>query len=89
MRQIIHLPSSGGHGEYDLYALGPGGMAADQAKARVNREIQRANLEDRNNEAGGCSDGLPVEDSIKAALTREGFEFITPVMTSCWDDNPA
>lgn len=86
-REIMHLPSAGGHGEYDLYALAPDGMSAHWARVRVNEEIRRANLEDARNESGGCDDGLAVEDSIKTALAKEGFEFFKPTMTYCWDES--
>jgi len=88
-REILHLPSAEGHGEYDLYVRAPDGMSADNARERVNTEITRANREDRENANGGCNDGHSVEDSLKAVLSTEGFEFFKPAMTRCWDENPS
>ena len=87
-REFLHLPSAEGHGEYDLYVLAPEGMGAEAAKTRINMEIARANSENARNDMGFCDDGQMVEESIKAALAKEGFEFIKPTMTNCWDECP-
>lgn len=89
MAEILQLPSCEGRGEYDCFVKAPEGMAAEEAKRIVNAEIKRANDEDsRNGESGdgGCDDGLCVEESIKAALGKVGFEFFKPTMTYCWDE---
>lgn len=86
-RVLLHLPSCDGTGEYDLLVKAPLGMTAEAAKKRVEVEIQRANEEDDRNE-NGCDDGSPVEDSIKAALTMDGFTFVKPPLTACWDEVP-
>jgi len=86
-RQVIHLLSAEGHGEYDLYALAPEGMTAQGAKNIINAQIRRANTEDARNEAGGCDDGHCVEESIKNCLSKLGFEVFKPTMTNCWDEH--
>lgn len=91
MPAILHLPSCDGHGEYDLFVFAPAGMEQDEAVRIVNAEIGRATAEDaRNCDKGGegCDDGLCVEDSIKTNLTKQGFVFVKPRMTYCWDEQP-
>lgn len=89
MAEILQLPSCEGRGEYDRFVKAPEGMSAEAARQIVNAEIKRANDENEcNSESGpgGCDDGLTVEDSIKAALSKVGFEFFKPTMTYCWDE---
>lgn len=89
MPAILHLPSRDGHGEYDLFVFAPAEMEQEEAVRIVNAEIGRANAEDaRNCDKGGegCDDGLCVEDSIKTNLTKQGFVFVKPRMTYCWDE---
>lgn len=86
-RVLLHLPScQGSGGEYDLLVQAPLGMTLAAAKDRVSTEIWRANEEYARNESGNCDDGLGVEDSLKAALTLEGFTFVKPPMTGCWNE---
>lgn len=88
MRELMHLPSTEGNGDYDLYALAPEGMSAEQAKTRVNNEIHRANAEYMRNSMNRCDDGLTAKDSLMTVLAKEGFEFITPTVTQWWDEIP-
>ncbi|RQR65599.1 hypothetical protein DIE18_03890 [Burkholderia sp. Bp9125] len=88
-REVMHLPSAEGHGEYDLYALAPAGLSADQARSRINDEIRRANSEFARNCMNCCKDGMMPKQSMMAALVKEGFEFFKPTMTYCWDESPS
>ncbi|WP_425952944.1 hypothetical protein [Ralstonia pseudosolanacearum] len=85
-QEVLHLPSSEGHGEYDLYALAPAGMSKVDARGRINEEIRRAGREAAESIKGGCSVSSPLEASIKQALETEGFSFFKPEMTTCWDE---
>ncbi|MFP3637841.1 hypothetical protein [Paraburkholderia sp. SIMBA_054] len=87
VREVLHLPSADGHGEYDRFALAPAGMTSESARDRVNSEIARANREAAAGENGTCLDGKCVEDSLKAVLENEGFTFVKPTMTRCWDEH--
>lgn len=86
--QIFQLPSVDGS-EYDLFALAPAQLAPQDAKRRIDQEIVRANTEDARNDLGGCADGLTVADSIKRALTLEGFVFFQPQQSMAFDGNIA
>lgn len=69
--RLIVLPSSVDAG-CDFLALAPPSLSLDDAHQLVEAVIRKKNQEDYDND-GGCDDGLEVEASIKAELTRMGF----------------
>jgi hypothetical protein len=85
-RELLLIPSIAGHGEYDMNALAPERMNADLARLRVNEEIRRAGLEQVDSDR---LDDDALQESFKAGLTKEGFEFIKATTTHYWDERPA